>query len=277
MLVNIPKMAAAQLEDQMQAAVVEEKTREPEPMPGTPPRRSQEILLITPRSQQKRRLQGFETGSEDVAETETWYDPPSADQPSADTSYEHGLGEMFLKMRPSYPMSFGGFSNAPSAIHSPAFSRLSRAAVRARPLEARHIIRLQAILRPPGEERGMFTRDQQIYGFKYNDWIHQNATMFPIESMKGGKKRTFGRYIKTNRDEKKKHFVFTVTRKASTVQISALLAYIEGNLPKLFSVTTYLQRKRWDKISGIQSPEDLREMLTQQLKAKKKVTVKITW
>ena len=100
--------------------------------------------------------------------------------------------------------------------------------------------------------------------------------MFPIESMEG-KKRTFGSYIKSNRDEKNKHFIFTVTRKASTVQISTLLQYIDQNLPKLFVMTTYLKRKKWDKISGIQTQGDLHEMLIQQLKAKKKVTVKLSW
>jgi len=122
----------------------------------------------------------------------------------------------------------------------------------------------------------MFSLNSQMYGFEFNDWLAQNAAMFPIESMKG-KKRTFGRHIKTNRDEKKKHFIFTVTRKASPVQISALLQYIERNLPKLFQMTTYLKRKKWDKISGIHASGDLNEMLIQQLKAKKKVTVKLTW
>jgi hypothetical protein len=184
---------------------------------------------------------------------------------------------MFVGLRPSYPVPFGGFSNAPSAFPSPAFSRVSRAAFRARPLEARHIIRLRAIIQPPGEERGLFpSLNQQIYGFEHNDWLRQNTTMFPIESLEG-KKRAFGSYIKSNRDNKKKHFIFTITRKASLVQIEALLQYIENHLPKLFLVTTFLKRKKWDKLSGIKRSGDLHELFTHQLKSKKRVTVKLAW
>ena len=122
----------------------------------------------------------------------------------------------------------------------------------------------------------MFTRDHQIYGFAFNEWLHQNVSMFPIASMKG-KKRSFGQHIRGNKDNKSKHFIFTVTRKASQTQLRALLTYIDERLPKLFLMTTYLKRKQWDQIKDVRSDSDLHELITTQLKAKSKVTVKLSW
>jgi hypothetical protein len=157
---------------------------------------------------------------------------------------------------------------------SPSKSVMSTAAYVARPIEARHIIRLREILQPPGEEHPMFERDHQIYGFPFNDWWHQNVGMFPIQSMPG-KKRSFGRHITAN--TKDRHFIFSVTRKASKAQIRALLGYIRQSLPELSKVTTYLQRKKWDKISGMQTTSDVHELIVKQLKSKPKVTVKLSW
>jgi hypothetical protein len=202
--------------------------------------------------------------------------------PGTDKTERHydAVADFFRGLRPDLgsPLrSLTAPSISPSLMSGMSgMSGMSRRAVRARPIEARHIIRLREILQPPGEEREMFTRDHQIYGFAFNDWLHQNVAMFPIESMRG-KKRTFGPHIKGNKDEKHRHFIFTVTRKASLIQIDALLTYIDEKLPKLFQMTTYLKRKKWDKIKGIQYNHDLHELITTQLKSKSKVTVKLSW
>ena len=49
------------------------------------------------------------------------------------------------------------------------------------------------------------------------------------------------------------------------------------DLPKLFMMSTYIKRKKWDKIKGVNSTSDLFDIITKQLKAKSKVTVKLSW
>jgi len=102
MLVHIPKMAAAQLEDQMRAA--EEKTAEKEPMELTPP---PSPYTLSPQ--------------------------PSSTTTTPRDKFMIGLRNFMIDMRPTHGTPLPHF-NAPSIYLSPTKSQASRAAVRARPI-----------------------------------------------------------------------------------------------------------------------------------------------
>jgi hypothetical protein len=276
-LTNIPK-PAFQLEDQVE----EEKRAQPKKRPR--PKGSPQVILqsqATPPPSPFPSLSPFPspTPFSPPAMPGTAPTPPSTGRSRRSddaAAWEDFTKNLWGKKFPTSTYTPGGIKIKTKA-HTPASpskSVMSVAAYVARPIEARHIIRLREIQQPLGEEHPMFERDHQIYGFPYNDWWRQNVGMFPIQSMPG-KKRSFGRHIAAN--TKDRHFIFSVTRKASKAQVRALLSYIRQSLPELSTVTTYLQRKKWDKISGIKSTGDVHELIVKQLKSKPKVTVKLSW
>jgi len=140
-----------------------------------------------------------------------------------------------------------------------------------------HIIRMARILKPIGEQKEDDVADNQVFGFKYNDWLHQNEQSFPIMSMKG-MKNTFGDYIRTNWHAKKKSFTFSVSRKAKQSHITALLGFINLNLPTLNSMTVKIKRgKKFDTIKGINTTGELRSSIEQETRRRARVYYKVTW
>jgi len=144
-----------------------------------------------------------------------------------------------------------------------------------RPLDRAHIVKLKDILQPVGREGELFVKNQQLYGFQYDDWLRQNEVAFPIGQSKGIK-RSFGS-IKTNKNTRKKEFVFSVTRKTTTAQMYALMKYIQNTLPHISKTQVYIKRKIFDKLSGIHSTTDLQDYIDQQLKSRARLTFKLTW
>jgi hypothetical protein len=204
--------------------------------------------------------------------------PASSVKSKASFTSPIGLRSRLVTMR-NRRYSYGSpirFSRAPSRFASPTMSSFSMTMFTDYPLQRAHIVRLRDIIRPMEEEKLDVIRDNQIYGFKFNDWLHQNEKSFPILSMKGNK-TTFGRHIKTNWHKKKREFTFSVARKASNVQISALIQYIRENLPHLSRVSTFVRRKVWDKMTGVTSNVLMEDLIHKHLKAKTKITVKLRW
>jgi hypothetical protein len=166
--------------------------------------------------------------------------------------------------------------DAPSVYGSPgpAMSVFSTAAMVHVPLDAHHIVRLSEILHPIGEESRLSLTDNQVYGFQFHDWLNQNIRQFGIESLQG-RKRRFGREIKSNKY--KKQYTFSVTRKATSTQLGALLRHIKETLPPISRVRVFIKRKKFEAIRGIRSTTDLHEFITKHLKSKRKVTMKLSW
>lgn len=153
----------------------------------------------------------------------------------------------------------------------------SRLAFYQRPLHAEHIIRLKDLALPVMPDKEEFLKDQQLYGFKYSDWLHQNARMFPVMSLEG-LKNTFGAYIKTNWNRQKKVFTFSVLHKASSEGIRALTGFIDTNLPPIDSISVQFKRgKKFDRLKGIHTAADLETSIHNQLKGKRKVLYKLKW
>jgi hypothetical protein len=227
----------------------DEKEQEVEPVKSTPPRRKRSVSLSRdPATYSDPRNRSFDDG---------WYNEVMA-----------------MKARNLSPSASLHLSRAPSRWGSPISSRFSVAPMVQMPLAAHHIIRLRNIYQPPGEEHKMFTRDHQIYGFEFNDWLRQNVQAFPIASMLGNK-QSFGKFIKSNL--KKREFTFRVTRKSTENQISALLDYINMKLPHMKHMSTFVQRKKWDKIKNVKTVDDLHEFILKHLKSKPRISVKLKW
>ena len=144
-----------------------------------------------------------------------------------------------------------------------------------RPLDRGHIVYLKTILQPKGKEAELFTADQQIYGFKFHDWLHQNKEKYPIQMLKGSK-QNFGT-IKTNSNRKKREFVFSVTRKTSPLQWEALINHLQVSLPHISKLTVFIKRKTFDKLSGIKSTSDLQTFAERELKSRARVRFKLVW
>ena len=140
-----------------------------------------------------------------------------------------------------------------------------------------HIVRLQDIMQPVQEDKDEMLKDNQLYGFRYSDWIHQNEKAFPVMGLEG-LKNTFGTYIKTNWNRKKKEFTFSVLRKASPESIRALTGFINTNLPPVDSVKVQMKRgKKYDILKGIHTATDMEDSIHNQLQGKRKVLYKLSW
>jgi hypothetical protein len=145
------------------------------------------------------------------------------------------------------------------------------------PLHTEHIIRLRDIALPVQPDKEEFIKDQQLYGFKYSDWLHQNERMFPVMSL-NGLKNTFGTHIKTNWNRNKKEFTFSVLRKASPESIRALAGFIDTNLPPIDSLSVKFKRgKKYDVLKGIHTVADLETSIHNQRKGKRRVLYKLKW
>jgi hypothetical protein len=166
---------------------------------------------------------------------------------------------------------------SPDRFGSPTSSVFSTYAQFQMPLERAHIVRLKDILQPVEADKEEMIKDNQLYGFRYNDWLHQNERKFPVMSLEG-LKNTFGTFIKTNWNKKKKIFTFSVRRKASSESIRALTGFIDTNLPPIDSVTVKTKRRKtYDIQKGIHTATDLENSIHHELKGKAKVLYKLDW
>ena len=139
-----------------------------------------------------------------------------------------------------------------------------------------HIVRLKGILHPLGTEKERHLSDFQIYGFQMNDWLVQNKEAFPIQTMRG-LKFDLGDYIKSNYHKRSRELTFSVTKKASIVEIDALMMHIENNYPNLLNARVFIKRKKWDRIRDVHNRYDLSEVIRNGLKSKSKVLMKLKW
>ena len=137
-----------------------------------------------------------------------------------------------------------------------------------------HIVKLRGILNPLGTEKERHLSD--FYGFQFNDWLTQNKETFPIQSM-NRLKFSLGDYIKSNYHKRSRELTFSVKKKASIVEIDALMMHIENTYPNLFNARVFVKRKKWDRIRDVNSRYDLSEFIRNALKTKSKVLMKLKW
>jgi len=167
--------------------------------------------------------------------------------------------------------------DTPASNRYSVFSGISNRAVYRRPIPHATIIHLANILQPIGDPKEEDLANNQIFGFKYNDWLHQNEQMFPIMNMKG-MKNSFGEHIKSNWNEKKKEFTFSVRKKASQPQINAVLGFIKMNLPSLSRVDVKIKRgKKYDTIKGINTIGELESSIHHEIRRRARIYYKLRW
>ena len=109
-----------------------------------------------------------------------------------------------------------------------------------------------------------------------NDWLVQNKEAFPIQTMRG-LKFDLGDYIKSNYHKRSRELTFSVTKKASMVEIDALMMHIENNYPNLLNARVFIKRKKWDRLREVYNRYDLSEVIRHGLKSKSKVLMKCKW
>ena len=92
-----------------------------------------------------------------------------------------------------------------------------------------------------------------------------------------GRHKELGPYIKTVINKKQKVFQATVFKRATQTQLNYLIAYMEGILPPILSLSKFIIRKKQEEITNVHSWDEFNTFLEHELRASGIVKFKFSW
>ena len=112
----------------------------------------------------------------------------------------------------------------------------------------------------------------EAYGFNYQAWAKANELAAPVMSLEG-KKEAFGNITTNRRDGA---FTFKIVKRTTPKMKRSLYDYI-SNMFDLGLAKTFIKRKVFETVTGVNSIKDLDEYITSQMKGKGQIIMKISW
>tara|TARA_B100000029_G_scaffold473956_1_gene515823 strand:+ start:222 stop:773 length:552 start_codon:yes stop_codon:yes gene_type:complete len=138
------------------------------------------------------------------------------------------------------------------------------------------VVSLKKIIEKMGDQQELFT-DESMTGINKKKWETALFKKAPIH-FHDGRKTDLGRWIKASYSHKNRNIMVVVNAKASEIQLNHLIFYLETTAP-LFQVcsTSVKNRKGYETVTGLVSWQDLLEYISNFLKARKNINIRIEW
>ena len=180
-----------------------------------------------------------------------------------------------MQSKVSGPQFLSSFTvpSAPMSIASTHLSKFSMAPQVQKPLSKKFILKLSKLLVPIQPSGDVGDPEDQIFGFRFNEWAKDNDKMFPVLNSVGTK-HEFGDFVKLNIG--KNNFTFSISRRAMNQHIHALMSLLRLKVGDFGKAKIFLKSKKYEVLSGIDTAEDLESSIHRLLGKKSKLIIKIT-